>query len=47
MRAEELRAYAERQAVLRSSLCSHFTYLWRHVPDYVRLITDSTVSVHL
>ncbi|KAF8337834.1 hypothetical protein F5887DRAFT_890334 [Amanita rubescens] len=44
MRAEGLRAYAERQAVLRSSLRSHFAHIWRNVPDYVKLVTDSVAT---
>lgn len=44
MRAEGLRAYAERQAALRSSLCSHFAHTWRNVPDYIKFITDSIAT---
>lgn len=41
MRAEGLHAYAERQAVLCSALHSRFQHLWRHVPGYIKLFTDS------
>lgn len=43
MRAEGLRAYAERQAALRSALHSCFQHLWRNVPIYIKLVTDSIV----
>lgn len=44
MRAEGLHAYAERQAALRYALHSHFQYLWRNVPGYVKLVTDSMAT---
>lgn len=43
MRAEGLRAYAERQAALRSALHSSFQHLWCNVPSYIKLVTDSII----
>jgi hypothetical protein len=32
---EGLLAYAERQAVIRTEMRSHFAHLWRFVPQYI------------
>jgi hypothetical protein len=37
---EGLIAYAECQASIRLSLRDHFIYLWRYVPEYVKLGVD-------